>query len=402
MPVYSYTAVDQKGSRSEGTIDAVTNEVAVTSLQRRGLIVQTINESKKKSGLGSDISIFQRITNKDVVVLSRQMATLFEAQVSALRAFRLLATETDNPKLATHLSEIANDVQSGMTISKALSKHPSIFSNFYVEMVKTGEETGKLDSTFNFLADYLDRLYEVSNRARNALIYPAFVIAVFVVVMVLMLTMVIPKLAVILKDSGQTLPIYTQAVLGLSHVLTKYFYLILAIIVAGGVMVGRSLQTESGQEALSRIRMSIPYVGGLYQKLYLSRIADNLATMISSGIQMVRAIEMSASVVDDPVYKKALTIVARDVQTGVHASDAFAKHPMFPGIMIAMMRVGEETGDAAKILDTMARFYRREVNGAVDTIVSLIEPFMIVFLALGVGTLLASVLVPIYQISAGL
>jgi type IV pilus assembly protein PilC len=148
--------------------------------------------------------------------------------------------------------------------------------------------------------------------------------------------------------------------------------------------------------------MGIPYIGGLYQKLYLSRISDNLSTMIGSGIQMVRAIEMSSSVVDDPVYSKALQTVAHDVQTGIHASDAFAKHSIFPGIMIAMMRVGEETGDSAKILDTMARFYRREVNGAVDTIVSLIEPFMIVFLALGVGTLLASVLVPIYQISAGL
>jgi type II secretory pathway component PulF len=352
--------------------------------------------------LGNDISIFQRITNKDIVVLSRQMSTLFEAQVSALRAFRLLATETDNPKLAIKLAEIANDIQAGMTISKSLAKHPSVFSNFYVEMVRTGEETGKLDATFTFLADYLDRMYEVSSRARNALIYPAFVVVVFIVVMVLMLTSVIPKLSVILQETGQQLPIYTRAVLALSNFLTKYFYLFLAFVVVGGVTIARSLQTESGQDALSRIRMSIPYVGSLYQKLYLSRVADNLATMISSGIQMVRALEMSSSVVDDPVYRKALQTVARDVQTGIHASDAMAKHSIFPGIMIAMMRVGEETGDAASILNTMAKFYRREVNSAVDTIVSLIEPFMIVFLALGVGTLLASVLVPIYQISAGL
>jgi type IV pilus assembly protein PilC len=211
-----------------------------------------------------------------------------------------------------------------------------------------------------------------------------------------------PKLSVILQETGQTLPVYTRAVLALSGFLTKYFYLFIALLIAAGVAVGQALQTDGGKEALSRIRMSIPYIGSLYQKLYLSRISDNLATMIASGIQMVRALEMSGSVVDDPTYRKALAIVAHDVQAGMHASDALAKHPMFPGIMIAMMRVGEETGDAAKILDTMARFYRREVNGAVDTIVTLIEPFMIVFLALGVGTLLASVLVPIYQISAGL
>lgn len=402
MPIYTYTAVSQQGARSEGTIDAVTEDIAVTSLQRRGLIVQTIQEQKQKKGLGGDVSLFQRITNKDVVVLSRQMATLFEAQVSALRAFRLLATETENKKLAIHLSDIANDIQAGMTISKALQKHPQVFSVFYVEMVRTGEETGKLDATFTFLADYLDRLYEVSSRARNALIYPAFVICVFVVVMILMLTMVIPKLSTILAETGQTLPVYTRAVLALSHFLTQYFYLFIALIVVTGVVIVRTLQTEAGQEALSRIRMGIPYVGSLYQKLYLSRISDNLSTMISSGIQMVRAIDMSSAVVDDPVYQKALQDVSRDVQTGVHTSDAMAKHAVFPGMMIAMMRVGEETGDAAKILETMAKFYRREVNTAVDTIVSLIEPFMIVFLALGVGTLLASVLVPIYQISAGL
>lgn len=402
MPVYSYTAVDAKGSRSEGTIDAVTTDIAVSSLQRRGLIVQTIAEAKQGGGLGGDVHFFERITNKDVVMLSRQMATLFEAQVSALRAFRLLATETENHKLAAHLSEIANDIQSGLTISKALAKHPAVFSNFYVEMVKTGEETGKLDTTFNFLADYLDRLYEVSSKARNALIYPAFVIAVFIIVMILMLTMVIPKLSTILEETGQKLPVYTRAVLGLSHFITHYFYLLLALIGVGGFAIVRAAQTEEGKESFSRIRMAIPYVGELYRKLYLSRIADNLAVMISSGIQMVRALEMSATVVDDPVYKKALQVVAQDVQTGVHASDALAKHSLFPGMMIAMMRVGEETGDAARILDTMAKFYRREVNGAVDTIVTLIEPFMIVFLALGVGTLLASVLVPIYQISAGL
>jgi type II secretory pathway component PulF len=403
MPVYSYTAVDTKGARSEGTIDAVTTDIAVSSLQRRGLIVQTIDEHTNKTGFGTDISIFKRITNKDVVVLSRQMATLFEAQVSALRAFRLLATETDNPKLAEHLSEIANDIQSGLTISKSLAKHPKVFSNFYVEMVKTGEETGKLDTTFTFLAEYLDRMYEVSSRARNALIYPAFVIVVFFVVMILMLTFVIPKLSVILQETGQKLPVYTQAVIAISNFLTHYFYLFIAFLIAGGVVFGRALQTESVKESLAQVRMEVPYIGGLYQKLYLSRISDNLSTMIGSGIQMVRAIEMSASVVDDPVYSKALIAISRDVQTGVHASDSFAKYPqLFPGIMIAMMRVGEETGDAAKILETMSKFYRREVNGAVDTIVTLIEPFMIVFLALGVGTLLASVLVPIYQISAGL
>jgi type IV pilus assembly protein PilC len=290
-----------------------------------------------------------------------------------------------------------------MTISSALSKHPTVFSDFYVQMVRAGEETGKIDDTFNFLADYLDRAYEITSKAKNALIYPAFVVGVFVIVMVLMLTMVIPKLSDILKESGQQMPIYTRAVLALSDLLTHYFYLFIIGFVVAGVAIQRAFSSGTGREQFSQIKLSIPYIGSLYQKLYLSRISDNMSTMITSGIQMVRALDMSASVVGDPLYERALRLVSQDVQAGVHASDAFSKYPrLFPGIMVAMVRVGEETGDMGKILKTMSSFYRREVNTAVDTIVTLIEPFLIVFLALGVGMLLASVLVPIYQISSGL
>jgi type IV pilus assembly protein PilC len=287
-------------------------------------------------------------------------------------------------------------------MSKALAKHPTVFDNFYVQMVRTGEETGKLDDVFNFLADYMDRNYEITAKAKNALIYPAFVIVVFFTVMILMMTMVIPKMTSILTETGQKLPIYTRIIMALSNFLVHYFYLFIAGIVLTVMAFGRLMQTESGKETLSKLKLTIPYVGTLYQKLYLSRIADNMSTMLSSGIQMVRALEMSGQVVGDPSYERALAAITKDVQTGIHTSDAMAKHKVFPNIMVAMMRVGEETGDMGKILATMAKFYRREVATAVDTLVSMIEPLMIVMLALGVGVLLTSVLVPIYNISSGI
>jgi type IV pilus assembly protein PilC len=403
MALFSYKAVDKEGKSADGSIDAVSIDVAVASLQRRGLIVQSIDPTKSGSSLNASFTaFFQRVSTKDVVMLSRQMATLFEAQVSALRAFRLLATETQNPALADKLTTVANDIQSGSPMSKALAKHPMVFDNFYVQMVRTGEETGKLDDVFNFLADYLDRNFEVTSKAKNALIYPAFVIVVFLTVMLLMMTIVIPKMTAILTETGQALPIYTRIVMWISDFLLHYFYLLIIGGVLAGVMIGRALKTESGQESFSKLKMAIPYVGSLYQKLYLSRIADNLATMLTSGIQMVRALEMSANVVGDPSYERALMTVTKDVQSGIHTSDAMAKHKEFPSIVVAMVRVGEETGDMGKILETMAKFYRREVSVAVDTLVTMIEPLMIVSLALGVGILLTSVLVPIYNISNGL
>lgn len=402
MALFGYKAVDKEGRSADGTIDAVSVDVAVASLQRRGLIVQSIDPVKSGGKLSMNLSFFERIKTKDVVMLSRQIATLFEAQVSALRAFRLLATETTNPALQDRLTQIANDIQAGAPMSKALAKHPTVFDNFYVQMVRTGEETGKLDDVFNFLADYLDRNYEVTSKAKNALIYPAFVIVVFFTVMILMMTMVIPKMTGILVESGQTLPIYTRIIMAISNFLVNYFYLFIAGIVLTGVMVNRVLNSESGKETFSKLKLTIPYVGTLYQKLFLSRISDNLSTMLTSGIQMVRALEMSGQVVGDPSYERALMTITKDVQTGIHTSDAMAKHKEFPSIMVAMVRVGEETGDMGKILSTMAKFYRREVGTAVDTLVTLIEPLMIVMLALGVGVLLISVLQPMYNISSGI
>jgi type IV pilus assembly protein PilC len=402
MALFGYKAVDKEGRAADGTIDAVSVDVAVASLQRRGLIVQSIDPVKSGGKLSMNLSFFERIKTKDVVMLSRQIATLFEAQVSALRAFRLLATETTNPALQDRLTQIANDIQAGAPMSRALAKHPTVFDNFYVQMVRTGEETGKLDDVFNFLADYLDRNYEISSKAKNALIYPAFVIVVFFTVMILMMTMVIPKMTGILVETGQTLPIYTRIIMAMSNFLVHYFYLFIAGIVLTVVMVSRVLSSESGKEAFSKLKLTVPYVGSLYQKLFLSRISDNLSTMLTSGIQMVRALEMSGQVVGDPSYERALMTITKDVQTGIHTSDAMAKHKEFPSIMVAMVRVGEETGDMGKILATMAKFYRREVGTAVDTLVSMIEPLMIVMLALGVGILLTSVLVPIYNISSGI
>ncbi|MEK7627948.1 MAG: type II secretion system F family protein [Patescibacteria group bacterium] len=401
MAVFSYNAVDQEGNQRKGTIDAVNMDVAVTALQRRGLVVAGIDEAQKPSALFERLNLFQGVSNRDVVMLSRQITTLFEAQVSALRTFRLLASEARTPLLSEKLTEIGNDIQSGSTISAALSKHPSMFSAFYVNLVRAGEESGKLDETFSFLADYLDRNYEITQKARNALIYPAFVTATFVVVMVMMMTLVIPRLSAILTEVGQEVPIYTKVVIGISTFMTNYFLLFALAVVIGAVLLLRYSGTEGGRLALSQTRLRIPQVGLIYQQLFLSRLTDNLSTMLRSGIQMVRGLEVSSFVVGDAVYERILTEATNDVKGGLPASEAFRKHPEIPGIVVAMIKIGEETGNLSKILDTLARFYRREVSNSIDTLVGLIEPFMIVGLAVGVAFLLAAVLIPIYNISAG-
>lgn len=402
--LFKYQALDQTGAKQDGTIDAVSRDVAISSLQRRGLTISSIDaaEAEASSFLSRNISLFDNVTNRDVVLLSRQISTLFEAQVSALRVFRLLAAEAEKPLMAKVLTEVGDDLQGGSPISKALAKHPKVFTPFYVNMVKSGEESGKLDQTFVYLADYLDRSYEVMSKAKNALIYPAFVVATFFVVMILMMTMVIPRIANILTDAGQKVPLYTQVVISISNFFVNYGVFLIILFVFGGFFFFRYIRTAAGKGALDAFELSVPYVGDLYKKLYLSRIADILATMLSSGISVVQATEVAADVVGNSVYADLLKEVTTAVKGGGTMSGSLAKRSEVPGIMVAMMRVGEETGELGNILKTLAKFYQREVATSVDTLVGLIEPIMIVTLGLGVGILLASVLVPIYNLSSAI
>lgn len=401
--LFNYEVINQSGEASSGSIDAINIDVAISSLQRRGFTISSIKPVGEELNIfKKEINLFESISNKDVVILSRQMATLFDAQVSALKVFRLLSAESINPLLGEKLAEVADDLQGGSTISNALSKHPKVFSPFYIGMIRAGEESGQLDKTFLYLADYLDRTYEIGMKTRNALIYPAFVISTFIVVMILMLTMVIPRLSSILLESGQDIPIYTKVVISLSELLIDYGIFGLILLVIGGLFFWRFLKTNKGKLSISELQLSVPYVGDLYRKLYLSRISDNLSTMLTSGIQMVRAVEITSTIVGNPLYEELLKDVVEKVKGGTQLSEAFGAHKEFPGILVQMIKVGEETGELGNILETLAKFYRREVSSAVDTLVGLIEPIMIVLLGLGVGFLLASVLIPIYDIAASI
>lgn len=397
--LFNYKAVDASGRPLAGSIDAINVEVAIASLQRRGLSISAITPAEHGGILTRNINFWRRVKGKDIVILSRQIATLFEAQVSALRIFRLLAAEVDHPVLKQTLVTVSDDLQGGSSISRALSKHPHIFGTFYVSMVRSGEEAGKLGETFGFMADYLERTYEVSAKAKNALIYPVFVIITFIGVMVLMLTTVIPSVSQILIQAQQDVPIYTKAILAISDFFVRFGWFLLIIAIVGCLFLWRFGKTPNGRYTFSEIKIKVPYVGNLYRKLYLSRIADNMHTMLLSAIPIIKALEITAEVVDNAVFESALAAAADGVRGGSSIADAFARSPVIPGIMVQMIKVGEESGELGNILETLGRFYRREVSNAVDTLVSLIEPALIILLGLGVGFLLAAVLIPIYSIS---
>lgn len=400
MAQFRYKIKTSEGTSQDGVIEAGTIDLAVAALQRRNFLVLSIEPTEEeRPRVLSFLDYWQRVRQQDIVILSRQLATLFEAKVPIVESFKVIIGETENQMLKKHLSSVLDDIQGGLALSAAMGKHPEVFTRFYVAMVRSGEESGKLEEVFSYLADYLERTYILAQKARNALIYPIFVLSAFVVVMVLMLVFVIPKISTILTETGQKLPVYTRAVLWLSDVARSYGIFILVLLLAGGALSFGYARRAGGALYFARIQLSIPIIGELYRKIYLARIADNLHTLLSGGITVVRALTITAEVVDNDIYREILLATIEDVKSGSMISDSFSRYTDMPPLFSQMLRIGEETGKLDYILKSIAGFYGREVDSMVGNLVSLIEPILILVLGLGVGLLVASVLIPIYNIA---
>lgn len=397
---FNYQARTQEGELRTGAIEAATLDVAVASLQRRGLIVVSLKPEKEVLFSGSSFRLFQRIKQKDIVILSRQLATLFEAKVPVVESLRIIISEMTNLLLRREITSLLDDIQGGSAISQAMSRHPKVFSSFYVNMMRSGEESGKLDETFTYLADYLERSYELTTKARNALIYPGFVLFTFLLVMILMFVVIIPQLIPILEEVGGELPIYTRALIGLSEFAQQFGVLIFVVFGVLGLFLWRYYQTPQGRLAAHRFQIAIPIIGTMYQKLYMARLTDNLQTLLSGGIPVVRALEITAAVVGNEMYRLIVLDSIELVKGGNSISQSFAQHPEIPPLLSQMIRIGEETGRLDSILKNISRFYKKEVDNLVDNMVELIEPAMILVLGGGVGILVAAILLPIYSITA--
>ncbi len=401
--LFKYKAIKSDGERVEGKVEAENEDEAIGILQDRKLIIISVEKFEEKNIFGTPNTGFRipflgkKVKEKDLVVFSRQISTLFQSGVSALRSFRLVAAETENPQLKKVLNIVADDIQSGSSISSALAKHNNVFGVFYSNMIKAGEESGKLDESFLYLADYMDRNFELTQKIKKASAYPSFVIVVFIVVMIVMVTFIIPELATMLEEDGGALPLITQIVFSLGNFFKSYGIFVLIVLIFVGYYLYNLSKTPTGKQYVDYIKLRIPIFKTLYKKLFLSRLTDNLDTMLTSGVPIVRSLEITADVVDNVVFKDLVVRVSKKVKGGKSLSQAFYEEEELPNILVQMTRIGEETGKLGFILKTLSSFYKREVNNAIDTSMALIEPALIVLLAGGVGLLLSAVLVPMYS-----
>jgi type IV pilus assembly protein PilC len=402
--IFHYTAINANGNKEEGDVEATSLDQAIVIIQKKGFTsILDVNEKINQEAnvfVAISAKLFkQKITSKDIVMFSRQVATLFEAGVSALRAFRLLAQENENKNLQEQVLAVADDIETGLSLSAALSRRPELFSNFYVNMVKAGEESGKLNEVFLFLADYLDRNYELTQKIKKALTYPGFVIGTFFAIMIAMLTFVVPKMAAMFAEEGAQLPLVTRIVLFLSDLFVKYGPITFPILGALGFLFIRWSKTDEGALAIDEFSTKVPVLKNLVQKIFLQRLSDNMNTMLTNGVPIIKAIDITTSVTENRVYKQVLERVSVKVQTGKSFSKALYEEPLVPNILVQMVHIGEETGELGYILKNLSVFYRRELDTAIDSMIGLIEPAMIVSLGLGVGVLVSAILLPMYSLT---
>lgn len=398
MPTFQYTARTKAGEIRTGTIETSSMEAALDNLQQQGLIVVSANEHSGPSLLNMKIPGFGGVSQKDLVIFSRQFATLFEARIPVMESLKTLLKETRKQALKEVIAQILDDVAGGLSISQAMSKHHQVFSLFYINLIRSGEESGKLQEVFAYIADYMERSYYLTSKARNATIYPAFVLTAFLGVIVVLMVVVIPKLVSIFEETGQPVPFYTQAVIGLSVILREYGIFLVIGLIMGAVAFWRWSFTNTGKLFLHTLQLRIPILGNLYRKLYMARMTDNLRTLIVSGIPILRALSITGDVVGNVIYQKAIHRAIESVKEGGSISAAFEKTPEIPPLVTQMIRIGEASGKLDFILGGIAKFYQKDVDSLLENLVTLIEPLLIVFLGAGVGILVASVMVPLYNL----
>ena len=396
MATFEYRARDKTGETREGVIEAGSQEGAVDTLHQAGLIVVSIQE--KALPFMARLHVGGRVKQKDLVIFSRQLATLFEAQIPVVQALKTLVAETRKKTLQRIVAQVLDDITGGLSLSQAMGKYPLVFSSFYVNLIRSGEESGKLKDVFTYLADYMERTYYITTKARNAMVYPAVVMATFFIVLVVMMVIVIPRLATIFTETGQSLPWYTQGILDLSFFLRSWGLLVLFFLIIAGVVVARWARTSEGRLFFHRLQVRTPIIGTLLQKFYMARLTDNLRTLIAGGIPILRALTITGDVVGNDVYRQAVADAIESVKAGNTISSAFERTPEIPALVTGMIRIGESSGRLDFILASVARFYQREVDAAVDNLVALIEPILILFLGGGVAILVSSIMIPLYNL----
>jgi type IV pilus assembly protein PilC len=397
---FKYNARTQEGELQTGFVDAANRQAALNILIGHDLFILSMEGAEKTSWLQKTFGFLNRVKINDVMIFTRQFATLMESKVPLDNSLRSLRQQTKNPILKEAIADISSDIDAGLSLSQALERQSAIFSEFYVNMIRSAEITGRLEEVMVFLADYLEKEAGWRSRVRNALIYPSTVVALFVVVAIIMLVVVFPQIGPIFEESNVELPILTQVFLSTGYFLLDWWWILTIVAVMLIFLAIDYFQKEEGRAVLNEITVKIPVLGGIFKKIYVARFAESISVLIKGGIPLTQALEISSHTIGNAIYRDILHEIAEGVRGGASFSNLLSENEYyFPPLVSQMVAIGENTGRLEEILGRVSAFFTREVNDVLNNLVELIQPILIAVIGALIGLLFASILIPIYNLA---
>jgi len=362
--------------------------------------LEIISLIEKRRGGGKFNIVLDRIKAKDIVMFSRQFSVLIGASVALVQSLKLLAEQTKNTKFKIVIGEIADEVDGGARLSDSLAKRPKVFTDFYVNVVKSGETSGKLDEVLNYLADELEKDYDMTSKIKGAMIYPAFVFSGLLVVGAVMMIFVVPKLTSVIAETGGELPMATKIVIFISDFLAGYYWLLGFMIVAFIFGFRFFLRIPVGKRIVDNIILRLPIFGKLFQKIFLVRFTRSLQTLLKGGVNITKGLAITAEVVANTVYREIIIETKKEVEDGNSITTAMEDSKYVPVMVSQMIGIGEKTGRLDTILESITNFYGREIDNTIANLMTLMEPIIMVIMGVGVGTMVAAIIMPMYSLSS--
>lgn len=394
---YTYKARTKEGNIEAGTIEAYSKEAAAVLLQKYNVFVTDLTEEKVKEPIFKRLGFSHAISKRDLMVFFRQLAVMLQSRVPVVQSLVSLSAQSKNPSFREVILHVSTLVEGGLPLSEALANYPKVFSNLSVSLLKSGEASGNISGSLNYIAEHLERENDILVQLRQAMVYPVFVMCVLFAVLTIIVVEVMPRITDLVKQSSVNPPVFTVLLLNFYTFLQHYWLVFIvgvAVIIITLVAYGRTSEGKKNYDALS---LDIPLLGDLLKKVLVARFCSNVATLIASGISIGQALDITRNTIFNGVYQNMIGELQKEVSGGEKISTVLAQYPnYFPPFMVQMVKVGEETGKLDKTLVDVVNFYNKETKETIDLFSSLIEPVMIIFLGIIVATLAVSVLSPLY------
>lgn len=391
-----YKAASKEGKLAQGLLDAKDIEEAAQYLRNKNLL--PISIIRIDNQLSAKIPFLNKVKSQDIILFTRQMSSMLSSGLTLMRALELLKEQTQNAAMAEIITSVINDVQEGKTFGDAISKYPKVFDDIYISIIKAGESSGLLDTVLSRLADNLEKHAKLRATIRGALMYPVIVVTLMLIVMLVMMIFVIPQLTTLYTSLNIPLPLPTQILIGITNFIRIFWPIVVGIIVAVGYFFHRWSKTLSGMLIIDNLLLKLPVFGKLIKESILAEFSRTFGLLVGTGTLVVEALNETANITGNIHYKNAIESVGKQVEKGVTVGAALNSSPLFPPLLVQLVKIGEQTGKIDETLQKASEYFEREVDLSVKNLTTAMEPFIMIVLGIGVAFLIISVITPIYSL----